>query len=383
MATVDAASAARRAQAKAKTEAANELLLPLSAPHGPRAKIGTCLLHYLSQWLGVRNLQFDQEPSPVPDGWVTHVYHFQLQRQAGLREEFRGPLTLRLFAGQEGLPAGRHEWAVQSFLRRQGYPVPAPLIWEESSNALGGPFLLMEQIPGPTLLARLLSRPWSVFRVARQMAGAQARLYRLPTEGFPPLQGSLLQRGLAVIQDAIVHHGLHVLTPGLVWLRAHRPPPPRTPSLVHLDFHPLNLIYRPHLPPAVLDWDTADVGDLHADVATTLMFLRCGPNVGNTRWRRSLIAGGRRILERSYLRACRRRLALDDTRLTYYRALAVLRRLAYCGRCAIAGPEAVGAKPSFLRHMPGDHFQVLCREFWHTTGIWIQLMESSCPIDAH
>src|SRR5262249_5876407 len=133
-------------------------------------------------------------------------------------------------------------------------------------------------------------------------------------------------------------------------------------------------------PLAVLDWDMSDIGDHHADVATTVVLLRCAPNVGNTLRERTLVASGRRVLQRAYLRCCRRRMVIDDSRVAYIPRLAARRRLAYCAGCVIAGPQSNGAKPSFVRHMPEDHLPALCRHFRRVTGINIELLENACGI---
>src|SRR6516165_4138872 len=66
------------------------------------------LLHYLADRAGSASLHYLHELVPVSDGWETYIYHFQLQGVDGLPREFRGPLTLRLFAGRRGIPQGRH-----------------------------------------------------------------------------------------------------------------------------------------------------------------------------------------------------------------------------------------------------------------------------------
>jgi aminoglycoside phosphotransferase (APT) family kinase protein len=335
------------------------------------------LLHYLADRAGSASLHYLHELVPVSDGWETYIYHFQLQGADGLPREFRGPLTLRLFAGRRGIPQGRHAAEVQRYLHGLGYPVPLPVCWEESCDMLGGPFLVMEQIPGPTLLQRLLCRPWTVLAVGSRMAEVQTWLHHLPTDGFPHPGQPLLERGLDEIQGVIRQYGLGSLRPGLAWLRAHRPIPPAAAAIVHLDFHPLNLIHRKGQLPAVLDWDLADVGDPHADVATTIMFIRCAPNERQTLWERTIIATGRQILEWSYLHACRKRMVLDDQRLAYYLAWALLRRLARCGRILCAGPQVTGAKPSYTRHLHRGHLRPLCENFRRLTGVLLWLKEDT------
>ena len=78
-----------------------------------------------------------------------------------------------------------------------------------------------------------------------------------------------LDRHLETLRTAIARHDLTGLEHGLEWLKAKRPPEPAALSILHLDFHPLNLIVRPDGSLAVLDWTYADLGDPHADVATS------------------------------------------------------------------------------------------------------------------
>jgi aminoglycoside phosphotransferase (APT) family kinase protein len=159
-------------------------------------EIAAGLLDYLAGRFGAPGLSYEQGPEPVRDGWETFIYHFRLGGADTLPAGFRGPLTLRLTAYSEGIPRGRHEFKVQRCLWRHGYPVPAPLLWEERGDALGGPFLLMEQIPGPTVLRYAVARPWAVLAVGGRMAELQSRLHRLPVEGFPHPPEPLLDRTL-------------------------------------------------------------------------------------------------------------------------------------------------------------------------------------------
>src|SRR5262249_25044866 len=64
---------------------------------------------------------------------------------------------------------------------------------------------------------------------------------------------------------------------GLDWLCDNRPAASDSPSILHLDFHPVNIVVPRDRSPAVLDWSLVDVGDRHADVASTVILLRTAP----------------------------------------------------------------------------------------------------------
>ena len=340
---------------------------------GTVTTLATELLRYLAQRFAVRGLQFRVGLTPVADGWETFVFHFQLQAPGTLPSQLSGPLTVRLRNGSQGIPRGRREFGILRCLHRLDYPVPAPICWEEDCAILGGPFLIMEQMVGPTLLERLLYHPWCVLDVAQRMAEMQVRLHRLPATCFPSSARPLLECSLAEMQDSMGRYRLPALASGLDWLRGHRPPAPTSPVIVHLDFHPLNLIQRDDERLAVLDWDTADVGDPHADLGTTLLLLHCAPNEGKNRWERMLIASGRSILSTVYLADCRRQMHVDDVKLAYYEAWALLRRLIRYGKYLRAGPQTIGAKPSLTRHLGRTHVESLGQRFQQLTGVALRL----------
>ena len=83
--------------------------------------------------------------------------------------------------------------------------------------------MVMELVPGETLLGRIWRRPWEMPFGARVVADLHERLHAIPHEG------------------------------------AH---------LVHLDLHPENVLLGPD-GPVLIDWTNARAGDPDADVALT------------------------------------------------------------------------------------------------------------------
>src|SRR5262249_47888212 len=149
----------------------------------------------------------------------------------------------------------------------------------------------------------LQMRPWMLWSEPALMALCHARLHRLPSSGFPSFEGSLLCRSLEAIAATIRTLGLIGLKQGHEWLVNHRPESWSQVAILHLDFHPMNLIYDENGQLAVLDWTEADLGDPHADVATTLMLMETVQVGRETVLGRSLTGVGRGILRRRYLRA--------------------------------------------------------------------------------
>jgi aminoglycoside phosphotransferase (APT) family kinase protein len=320
----------------------------MSAPAAPPVvrDVSAALLAYLQQRLQAADLCYRQALSAIPDGWETNTYCFQVASRQVLPIRFTGPLILRAYTSRQGLRQLRHEFAVQRHLGRHDYPVAAPLLEEEDSRILGGPFMLMECVPGQTLLEFLLHHPVRILSIPRDMADLHYRLHTLSVNDFPAPPGDFLARSLERLQAVIGACHFDGMLPALDWLWANRPGPPGSPSIVHLDFHPANLMIHEGSFRAVLDWSHADLGDYHADVASTLMLIDAAPVRFGTLWRRLLSVPGQIILRNRYLRGYRAHRTVDQYRLRYYQAWAAFRRLCLWGQWHYAGPETTGAKPA-------------------------------------
>jgi aminoglycoside phosphotransferase (APT) family kinase protein len=342
-------------------------LPPLRPPQGGPC-VDTRLSAYLAARLG-RSVEFAEPPALVPGGWEAYIYRFRLRPAGGLPGRFARPLVLRLYAGSQGLPRARREFAAQGHAFRNGYPAPEPLLLEADSGFLGGPFLVMENVPGETLLDRLRGNWARILEVPGRLARSHARLHALPLDGLARGEDPFLTRQLEELRRRVRTFGLDGLAVGLRWLEVRRPPDPEEPRLLHLDFHPVNLIARDDGESVALDWSEADVGDNHADLATTLLLLRYAPVEGLYPHERLLAPLTRWLLARRYRVVYRRARPIDRGRLRYYLAWACLRRLTTYGMWLRAGPLSNGSKPGALGRVTPGHVRELAGCFARLSGI--------------
>jgi tRNA A-37 threonylcarbamoyl transferase component Bud32 len=117
--------------------------------------------------------------------------------------------------------SARAEAELSQAVHALGYPVPRVDGWE-------GPTIVMERVEGPTLGERLLTGEVTAEQGALLQAGLQRRLHALPWPGGE--------------------------------------------SLLHLDFHPLNVMIGPD-GPVVIDWTNARPGPPGLDVAMSAVIL--------------------------------------------------------------------------------------------------------------
>jgi aminoglycoside phosphotransferase (APT) family kinase protein len=116
------------------------------------------------------------------------------------------------------------ETSVMRHALAHGYPVPRVV-------DIRGDGLVLERIEGPTMLAEMRRRPWRIGRHVVTLVDLQRRLHRIdaPPELRPAGDGA---------------------------------------KLIHLDFHPDNVLLSP-AGPMVIDWTNARRGDPSLDVAMT------------------------------------------------------------------------------------------------------------------
>jgi aminoglycoside phosphotransferase (APT) family kinase protein len=345
----------------------------IAAATPPVHDTSAALLAYLQRRWKAPDLGYRQPPSVIPDGWETNTYRFQVESNQSLPASFTCPLVLRAYTSSRGLSHLRHEFAVQRHLSRLNYPVAAPLLEEEDTRMLGGPFMLMQCVPGQTLLEFLLRHPLRIWDYPGRMARLQRRLHALPVNDFPAPAGDFLSRSLDKLTATVGACRFDGLIPGLDWLRANRPASPASPCIIHQDFHPANLMIHEGRFQAVLDWSDADVGDYHADVAATLLLMDAAPVELKSLWRRLISVPGQFLLRRCYFHAYGEGQPIDRPILRYYQAWAAFRRLCVWGQWHYAGPQTTGAKSSTVQRTSPERLDYLVRYFERYAGVAVSL----------
>ena len=187
---------------------------------------------------------------PVAGGWDTALWRVDSQ---GSR------YALRVYRPEQAIVWRRESAALQA-LSAAGLPVPrlhAALV------ARDRPSLLLAWCEGRTVLEEVRARPWLVWPLGVEMGRMHAWIHSVPV-------------------TAELAHGLPAWTPRAEdsdpqLERVLRAAAAGRRSVLHLDYHPLNLLSHGREITCVLDWANVAVGDPRADLARTVTLLRLAP----------------------------------------------------------------------------------------------------------
>jgi aminoglycoside phosphotransferase (APT) family kinase protein len=220
---------------------------------------------------------------------------------------FRGPLAVRQFRGGQSNPtylletperryvlrrkppgkllpsahAVDREFRVISALRRQGFPVPEPIVFCDDADVVGTTFFIMAFVDGRIFWDPHLPGTNPAERAALYDA-ANATIARL--HGFDPAAIGLSDygRGENYVARQVERwskqyrasqtEAIDDMERIIAWLPGHLPPPGPV-RLVHGDFRFDNMILAPDAPVvrAVIDWELSTLGDPLSDFTYHLM----------------------------------------------------------------------------------------------------------------
>lgn len=316
---------------------------PANGPSGApvRGEMAARLLAYLRRVFDDGRLDYAAPPRPLEGGSHARCYRFALRGAAGGPAR---PLVLRLYRRGTGTSRAAKEALVQKALAGRDYPVPRVYAVCTDTRVLGGAFLVMEFMPGETMLHAPSGAP-------ELLGESHAALHDLDPapvidamrtlEGRPAADRYRLEAELAAMAAWSATHPQ--LRPAIDWLAENRPPPAARPAICHGDFHPLNLLVRNGTVTGALDWSGFLIADPMLDVACTQLLLSLfGP--------RPLprAEAGRSVAER-YLAAYRRRRPLAAERLAYFRI-----RRCIIGLADAAAGLAMWRAPAVVERVAGE-----------------------------
>jgi len=153
------------------------------------------------------------------------------------------------------------EAAVMRAASADGVPVPAV---HELLTIDGRPGMVMDRVDGGPMLSAMLGRPWRLLPLLSRFGEIHAQMHAAPApDGLVSVHD--WSRGqLAKLKPADA---------GLCgWVERELERLPSGDSLLHGDYHPLNLLMAGG-EPQVIDWPTASVGPAEADIARTRVLI--------------------------------------------------------------------------------------------------------------
>jgi aminoglycoside phosphotransferase (APT) family kinase protein len=124
--------------------------------------------------------------------------------------------------------------------------------------------MVLSWCSGSTLLSALETKPWAVWRLSRLFGRTQARIHAVS----PPGEFQATAPDCWTMRVAARYPDLAAEIRALEPTRA---------CLIHLDFHPLNVIIEGGRLSGVIDWGGAAAGDPRADLARTAVTMLTAP----------------------------------------------------------------------------------------------------------
>jgi len=318
------------------------------------------LLDYLRSVTACPVLAYAEAPTRMSGGYDATILRFGLR---GAPDPFSGPLVLRLFQATVDAQRAPREAAVQNALAELGYLAPRVLVAEARIEPLGGPFLIMERMPGRPLGSEFeglsikgIGQTLDILRrlprirreVLRLWDEAQTRLHTLPVSDFVDRveragfsgENFTFDSQFASMRVSAEELGLNQLRPAIDWLSFDRPSRSQTAVICHGDFQPLNILADHGRLTGVIDWVKATIADPAFDYGAVLAIFATVPMrvpAGLHRALRALMNN----LARAHSRRCRS-LPESEAMLRYYQIFNCVVQLVTVGRNRAQGRTAHG-----------------------------------------
>jgi aminoglycoside phosphotransferase (APT) family kinase protein len=307
---------------------------------------------------GVVIFEFEE----ITMGWETELYSFNVRFRCDGREIEEGRVV-RLYQGDHASRKAAQEFGVMSRLLDCGYPVPEVYLLETEAGILGKPFVIMERVEGVNMdVAIREGSEKDLQQMLGLLVGLFVDLHRLDVSPvFPGREDtttlSYIEGMLRWSGERAGRSGIGWLDPVISWLDERKANVfPVEPSVIHRDFHPMNVMLREDGSPAVIDWSAATVGDYRDDLAWTVL-------LAVTFWDPSLrdtILGAYESISGREIRG-----------FEYFEVLSTLRRLTDVAVSLTSGAEEMGMRAGAVEMMreASDHIHKVYELLKERTGL--------------
>jgi aminoglycoside phosphotransferase (APT) family kinase protein len=329
-------------------------------------EIQSNLLSYIRQTNPIKQIS---NLTKITSGWENEVYSFTAEYS-----DRKTDLILRIYPGDHAEWKSEREFNGIKRLYEVGFPVPKVHALEHDLSIFGKPVIIMEKING--------REGWKVIdksygkerdRLINQFCQIFANLHSLDWRLIHPdplpynendpygLINSLMQKIQGYVDQ---FPDAKVLMPVFDWLMDRRNNVPcRRLSVVHMDYHPANLILKDNGDAIIIDWTNIDVGDFRMDLAWTMLLVS---SYGNPE--------GRDIVLNEYEKIIGHKIE----QIEYFEVFALLRRLFSIFVSLTVGANKLGMRPEAIESMKKSvrHIKILCDLLHQKTGISVPEMEN-------
>jgi aminoglycoside phosphotransferase (APT) family kinase protein len=241
--------------------------------------------YFESKLTGAKNVEVRDLFQPSA-GWSDEAFIFNVHWESANGKQQKGFAVRKRNKG--GLMRENRNFYQQfKFLdilsKNSDLPIPGVHWYEADESILGGPFFVMDKLPGNSFV------PWSkqgrdFFKAAHeegdipvQFVQYLAKLHLLDyhaagfTQDFrePVGKFGFIDEKLKDLENMYYRYQISpdpVMVDALEWLKANKPAPQRY-SLIHNDYRTGNLLYNGNEITGILDWEAAEIGDPLADIA--------------------------------------------------------------------------------------------------------------------
>ena len=302
------------------------------------------------------------------DGWESDNY--LLTVDYGSARITREEMVWRIYSGEGSQAKAVREFTSLKQLMAAGYPVPQVYLLETEGSLMGRPFIIMEYVQGEMMwelidLAPADRREHLIDQFCQlftQLHGLDWKQFAVNLMVEDPY--TFIDRWLKEAREVLPHFPEVEAVPFLEWVATRRGWfACESPSPIHHDFHPGNVLIKKDGSAVVIDWTGFQVTDYRFDLAWTLVLAMA--------YRGS-------ELRNQILQGYQQHVGRPVEQIEAFEAIACARRLFDLTVSLTKGADRMGMNPQAAKAMRADmepHRRVYDL-FTHRTGLHIEAFDN-------